>query len=159
MIQTLSYEIDGPRADERSLICDSWRRSMERSPAFAKMPSRAYVAYAKDVIGNFVGHKDGSIDLVDGDHILVARDQERPKYVLGWIIYTDTAPGMALHWVYVKRDERGAGVASMLLAEAISRCDAGDMLYTVRTRFDGMWERLGFEYEPITSFETSRSVR
>jgi GNAT superfamily N-acetyltransferase len=152
-MQTLSYEIDAPRDEERSFICDSWRRSMERSPAFAKMPSRAYVAYAKQVIENFVGSDVGKLTLDGGDFILVARDTERPKYMLGWLLATDMQPGVAVHWVYVKQSERRAGVWSMLLAESINRCDPGRMLYTVRTRFDSIWHGLGFEFEPITSFE------
>jgi GNAT superfamily N-acetyltransferase len=149
-----SYDIDDlVDGSIRNLVADSWRRSMQASPAFSAMPDRAYVFWASTVIDTFLGKDVHRIELRDGDFMLVARDRERPVYVLGWLLATDTNPGCAIAWAYVKQADRGQGVAADLIATAIERCEPGEVTYGIHTRFDPVWERLGFSYKPLQEFE------
>lgn len=127
--------------------------------AYSNMPTRGYVFWASKVINSFIGNDVHRIELRDDDFVLVARDKERPTYALGWLIGTDTKPGCALHWLYVKRAHRREGVAADLIATAIERCEPGEVTFGVRTRFDDVWERLGLTFKPIQEFEKSGGSR
>lgn len=153
------WDVTEPRHEERNLVMDSWRRSMQDAPAYRKMPTRAYCYWANCMIQSFLGQDVHRIELRDDDFLLVARDKERPTYVLGWLLATDTKPGCALAYVYVKQNDRGQGVAADLIATAIERCEPGPVTYGIRTRFDQLWESYGMEFKPIQEFEAPRRER
>lgn len=150
---TESFTVTEPRHEERNLVADSWRRSLQRSPAFSAMPSRGYVYTLTETIQHFLGRDYHRIELLDDDFMLMARDEERPAYVLGWLLGRDMKPGLALIYVYVKRDHRGEGIAKELLASALERCEEGELWYCYRTRFDGLFEKYGMQYLPVQKLE------
>lgn len=157
--EELSWEVTGPRDTELNLVRDSWRRGMQFASNYARMPTRAYVGWATEVINAFIGRDVHRIELAGDDFMLVARDRQRPVYVLGWLIATDTKPGVALHWVYTKSHHWRQGVASDLIVTAIERCEPGEVTYGVHSQYDHIWNEWGFEFKPIQIFESSRRER
>lgn len=90
---------DDEDADER-FIMDSWLTSLRKSPD-SNLPDKfffpAYRAIAKFLLVN--------------SQVRVLVPKEEPSLILGYIVYD---PGM-VHWVYVKRNTRGNGLAKKMI--------------------------------------------
>ena len=147
------YTISPAQNDERNFVADSWRRSLQDAPAYSRMPTRGYVAFASSVIKNFLGHDPSFIALDKRDRLYVARDDERPSYFYGWLLGRDMQPGFALVFVYVKGAHRRQGVAKDLLAAAIEATEEGPLTYAFRTRMDGWFDDLGMTFSPVENLE------
>lgn len=146
------YVVESARPGDTHLVKDSWRRSLQDAPAYSSMPVRAYVAYANDVIAHFMDGEHG-IPSRPCDRLIVARDRERPVYVYGWMLYRDMRPGLALVFLYTKSCHRRDGVASELLANALSATESGPYTYAFRTLADKWLQSYGFEYRPVGELE------
>jgi ribosomal protein S18 acetylase RimI-like enzyme len=151
--RVLSYAITGPRDEERNLLADSWRRSLQDQPASGAMPARAYVAWASGIIASFLGPDAKAIALGPHDRLYIARDTRRPAYVYGWLLARDMQPGLALVYAYVKSAERRQGIASELLLHAIEQSADGPLSYAFHTRMDPWLESLGLSYLPVQTLE------
>lgn len=146
------YDITRAEPRDMHLVKDSWRRSLQDAPAYAAMPSRGFVAWANDVIGHFLDGP-GMLPTDARDHLVIARDRDKPAYIYGWALYRDLEPGVALVFVYVKSSHRREGIGGDLVASALQGTGEGPFTYAFRTRFDDWFHSLGFEYQPVESLE------
>lgn len=145
---TPDYQIGEAVDGDRNLIKDSWRRSLQDAPAYAAMPSGAYVGWVNEIIRHFVGEAS-ALRLHPTDSLLVARDKVRPAYVYGWLLGRDMQPGLSLVYLFVKGAHRREGIAKALLAEALERASDGPLTHAFRTRFDPWFESLGLAFLPV----------
>lgn len=153
----LTPYVIGPAIDgDRNFVVDSWRRSLQDAPAYASIPTRGYVAWITEIIKAFLG--DGALSLADGDRLYVARDKVRLTYLYGWILARDLKPGFALVYAFVKRAERGAGVAKALMARALEDASDGPLTYAFRTRVDPWFHDLGLSFEPVERLQYGRKA-
>jgi GNAT superfamily N-acetyltransferase len=60
-----------------------------------------------------------------GALVLVARDEEEPGFLHGFLVAERVGGDVVMHWVYVKADSRKYGVAQALFDEAMDRLSHG----------------------------------
>ena len=91
-------------AEDKNLIMATWLKgNYYGNPYFWNVPQDIYFKeYAKIIT---------AILFTPGVEALIACDESNPSFVLGFSVFKDDA----IHWVYVKRDYRMAGIAKMLL--------------------------------------------
>ena len=157
MLTRPPYAVTPGASAERNLIVDTWRRSLQDAPAYAKVPTRGYVFWVTDLIRHFLG-TGRELSLRSSDRLYVARDVERPTYVYGWLLCRDQRPGLALVYVYVKGPHRREGIAKELLASALEATEDGPLTYAFRTRFDRWFDDLGMTFAPVEELQFGKRV-
>lgn len=78
-------------------------------------------------------------------------DDEAPGWVGSWLVGHTVEGGIAVHYVYTKRDYRRLRLASKLLAWA--RLDSGDGLYvtsTIQPRWRELAGKMGAAHMPLS---------
>lgn len=93
-----------------------------------RCPRERWYASQHDIASEILGR---------GALVLVARDSEEPAFLHGFIVAERVGAGLVVHWVSVKRDSRGYGVARALLDEAVEQLASGAerLLYSHDARF------------------------
>ncbi len=100
--------IRGMRPTDWRLISDAWQRSYRNSPWAGVVPNHLWA-------GLMLEMQDGL--LARGADCAVIVDESRPDLIVGFIC-TERVAGLeqpVLHYLYVKRDFRGVGIAGDLL--------------------------------------------
>lgn len=91
---------------DRDFILATWLRSYQRySPVTNRIPKSIFFKFHQTLIKRILNNVD-----VD---IAVAADKEDPRVILGYAV--GHPEGGILHWVYVKKNFRSAGVAERLI--------------------------------------------
>lgn len=139
---------DAPRADEFPLIFDSWSNSFKKSPWAGCVPNRLWDDVSRATIAEIIDR---------GARIIIAAMPlpDGGRRVMG---YSVSEPNKrTLHWLYVKKDYRGAGIGARLLRET---CPDGAFAwrYTHRTKAADKFLRRAagaggphFEWDPVPS--------
>lgn len=90
--------------DDRGFILSTWAlKAAENSGEASRAEKGAFHAY----------HFARAERLLDGGQAVVAAFDESPAYILGWIVF-----GRAIHYVFVRSEHRGQGIARTLLGAA-----------------------------------------
>lgn len=118
---------------ERNMIVSSWRHGMEDSPEGDMRPG-AYRAWFNSLAAHYLGEDEGRIELPARCSLLTARREDRPSFVVSWMLVERTTEGLAVHYVSTKGDFRGCGFGGLLLGAALEMADGGEVYYTVRPR-------------------------
>jgi hypothetical protein len=101
--RTQSFIIRAAKETDLSFIFSTWLRSFYHSADFTKdIDKEIYYQYHQEVIKRIFGRLP---------RILVACDVQEPETIFGYIV----AEGPVLHFAYVKRPFRAAGLATALL--------------------------------------------
>lgn len=135
--------IDTPRADEFDLVFDAWANSFRKSPWAGCVPNNLWDQVSRAVAGDILDR--GAIVLVAVTPIAGQEDKfPEVRRVMGYSV-SEPDRGV-LHWLYVKRDYRGAGVGSALLR---ATCPTGEWIYTFRTRASATFLGHRFKWDPV----------
>lgn len=98
-----------PIATDQGYIASTWARSM--------LSTHASQRHLRSRTGTQIGQQiDAVMDRKDTRAWLCVRDAE-PNYIRGWILYVEGPSTPVVHYAYVRRDDRGVGVAGELLAK------------------------------------------
>ena len=154
MSNAIDFKVGPADVDELNFVLSSWKRSFRSSPKLAQLPSRVYFERANAEVAEILTRAE----------VLVARDAERPELLYGFIAYETLPDALCIQFVYVKRDWRRQGIAAALLNAAVAHAirdgvdiDTAKLVYTHKTRFDAVAERLGFKH--INQFRWAKMVR
>lgn len=131
-----------PQADEFPLIFDSWANSFRKSPWAGCVPNHLWDQVSRADIAGIIDR---------GARVVVALAPQVPGIFEGRRVmgYSVSEPGV-LHWLYVKKDYRGQGVAKALLAETTRDWPARrPWLYTHRTRASAGFLGADFRHDDI----------
>lgn len=101
------FRVREGRETDLGLVYDSWAQSFYDAPAVRGAPRGLY----------FAGMRPRIRRLLERGRLLVACDIADEDTLLGWACCEDTAPGV-LHYVFVRKDVRGGGVARALIEAA-----------------------------------------
>ena len=101
--------------DDHPFIVDSWVMSY-RNQARARDAGRAYLR----------GHKRAVRECLKRAGVRVACLEQKPSVIVGYaVIEASDAP--VIHYIFCKREFRGAGIAKGIIADLIDR---SDVVYT-----------------------------
>lgn len=117
-------QFDSPTAEEYPFIYDSWARSFKKSPWAGCIPNHLY---------DMVSRAAASDILNRGARVVLAVtpiEGAEGRRIMG---YSVSEPGV-LHWLFVKKDYRGANVGGLLLEYTTDDWDREPWKYTFRTR-------------------------
>lgn len=98
------------RVSDHAFIIDAWKRSFEGAAAVRMCDRDHYRAEMTTVIRKLLGKPDV--------FTLVAYDPEDENHLVGFACMTRDDVGAELHYVYVKKDFRGRGIARALIGSA-----------------------------------------
>jgi GNAT superfamily N-acetyltransferase len=121
------------RPEEIPFVVDSWARSFRDSPWAGCVNNECYQAAYRDSINGL---------LVRGASVSVVVPAEGVRRVLAYIVIED--PDI-LHYLYVKRNARGLGLAKELL----SRRAPTPRRFTFRTPASSLLLKLGHTWDPV----------
>jgi ribosomal protein S18 acetylase RimI-like enzyme len=96
------------KATDMPFVHDSWRRSFEGAPAVRLADREHLRVEMRRVINRLCDHAT----------VLVACDTTDEDTLVGFAAFTERDGRSELHYVYVKKDFRGMGIARSLLANA-----------------------------------------
>lgn len=133
----LDLDVSLMRTAELGFVASGWKRSFQDAPQNASLPDAVYFARINRLFDALMARPTVSV--------LVARDRERPDTLLGFVCVEWADDAMALHYAFTRKSHRRLGVLTELLRRALDGCEAERLVYTAGTRFDALWERLGFE--------------
>jgi GNAT superfamily N-acetyltransferase len=121
--------------DEYSFVFDSWARSFQKSPWAGCIPNHLYPqvsrAASSEIVDRGARVLVAYVDLPDGGRRIMGYSVSEPDR-------------RVLHWLFVKKDFRGMGIGSALLAET---CPDGEWSYTFRTRASTKFLGPRFEHD------------
>lgn len=101
--------IRAPLRSDQGYIAATWARSM--------LSTHAHQRHMRSRTGQQIGKQiDAVMDRADTRGLVCVRDADR-NYILGWVLYVEGPSVPVLHYLYVRRDERGVGIAAALLAK------------------------------------------
>lgn len=131
-----------PTADELNLVYDAWANSFRKSMWAGTVPNQLWDTVSRATIGEILNRGArvtvATVDLPD----------EGARRVMG---YSVSEPAKrVLHWVYVKRDYRGMGVGSALLADVLAD-DVSPWTYSHRTNASSRFLGKQFSHDPTTA--------
>jgi len=98
------------RVSDHAFIIDAWKRSFEGAAAVRLCDRDHYRVEMQHVIKKLLGKPDV--------FTLVAYDPEDEDHLVGFACWTRDDMGAELHYVYVKKDFRGRGIARALIGNA-----------------------------------------
>src|SRR5678815_2074409 len=97
-----------PLPSDQGYIAATWARSV--------LSTHAHQRHLSSRTGAQVGKQiDRVMDRADTRALVACRDRD-PNFITGWMIYVDGPRTPTIHYLYVRRDERGVGIAAQLLA-------------------------------------------
>lgn len=111
--------------DDRSYILAKWRESWKLARANRRMSRGAYNAHFDDLV-------DRGILAQPDTRVLIACDVAQPDAILGWLCFTPGVP--TVHYAYVRRPCRGAGLLGLMLTVGVGVKEGGAFAYTFRPR-------------------------
>lgn len=135
--------IDTPHADEFDLVFDAWANSFRKSPWAGCVPNNLWDQVSRAVADDILGR--GALVIVAVTPIEGQEDKfPAVRRVMG---YSVSEPDKhVLHWLYVKRDYRGAGIGTALLR---ATAHDGDWTYTHRTKASAGFLGSRFRWDPV----------
>jgi len=122
-------------------MLQSWCRSFRSERVNLRMPSTAFFSWARSIMDRIFARDP---------LVLVARDDEDPIFVYGWICAERIDDAFVGHYLYCKRPFREQGIARALLIEALGRLGGSRLVYSHEC--SGMRDKLaamGFEKQPV----------
>jgi GNAT superfamily N-acetyltransferase len=127
---------------DRAFVLDTWSRAYQVAPACVELRESAYRLW----------HRRRMLAILARGTVLVARDSERPNFIYGYGVFERVAGKFVAHWLYVKADYRGRGIARLLLASALASLADGatELVATHRTYVDDKAAELGFTHSKLT---------
>jgi GNAT superfamily N-acetyltransferase len=144
----MELQIGPMRASEVGFVCKAWKFGLKDSPTNHQLPGRVFFARANAEVD----------EILAGATVLVARDPENADFAYGFVAFETTPDTLILHWVYVRDGFRRQKVALQLLSAAAEHTDEFcDRIYTPKTRFDAVAERMGFRH--LNAFKAIRTYR
>jgi hypothetical protein len=99
--------IRGPRATDQGYIASTWGRNLACRSRFT---SKGEIRRVNDLIDRVLDRAETKL--------LVACAVAQPDRILGWICWAPVPRFPVLHYVYVRKEERGARIGSRLMLEA-----------------------------------------
>lgn len=105
----MSIHVRPAKPTDTAFIMDAWKRSFEGAPAVRHADREHYRTEMERTIGRVCA----------GSTVLVACDSSDEDTLVGFASYSarPSHHGVALHYIYVKRDFRGMGIAKRLLRD------------------------------------------
>lgn len=96
-----------PLPSDQGYIAATWARSV--------LSTHAHQRHLSSRTGEQVGKQiDRVMDRADTRALVACRDAD-PDFITGWMIYVVGPTVPTVHYLYVRRDERGVGIAAQLL--------------------------------------------
>lgn len=129
MIQTRAAD-----PEERVFITKSWLDEYRRVPSSGTIPAHLFAKLYVPVVHHVLDNPDVTT--------LVACHSSAPSVVLGFIVTESGFTRPVLHFLFVKPDYRGNGIAKALLAAA-NLNPKEPFFYTYETEFTGKHLRAG----------------
>ena len=124
--QGAAMNLDTPNEAEWSLIFDSWARSWMKSPWSGTFRNCDYPAMSRASMSEIVDRPTTVVT------VMWLTDEDGDRRVMG---YSVSEPSRKLmHWVSVKRNHRGQGIAKLLTDHAVGGKDRSGWVYTHKTR-------------------------
>lgn len=106
-----------------------------------RMPSSAFYSYARSIMDRIFAREP---------LILVARDDEDPLFVYGWLCAERIGDSFVGHFCYVKKSFREQGVARSLLIEALDRLGGSKLVYSHESApYRARLASMGFEKQGV----------
>lgn len=143
----MHIEVTGATRAEEALVLSSWLKTyrvamLQRGD---RMPVDAFYPWARRQVMSLLN---------DGARVFVAREASDPGsegFVYGWLCCDLKGNAFRLHWAYTKRAFRRQNVMATLLSHALDATGVEDerLVFTGKTRLNKVFERMGFEYEPV----------
>lgn len=97
-----------PLPSDQGYIAATWARSV--------LSTHAHQRHLSSRTGEQVGKQiDRVMDRYDTRALVACRASD-PDFITGWMIYVEGPRIPTIHYLYVRRDERGVGIAAQLLA-------------------------------------------
>lgn len=124
---------DGRPSDEAFILATWLRNYWEQLNGHARAkPECAACLQSKGLRKSvyYAGHHDKAEAAVRRAHVLIAHPTEHEDVILGYLVMEPLRDWDVIHWLYVKREMRGFGIALRLLGQ-VSRVEAAR--YTHRT--------------------------
>jgi GNAT superfamily N-acetyltransferase len=103
----MTFPIRPARESDTAFIVDAWKKSFEGAPAVRGADREHYRIEMTRAIRR----------LCDRGHIRIATAPDDEDHLLGFAAFTRADDGAELHYVYVKQDFRGLGIARKLVAD------------------------------------------
>jgi len=103
----MTFPIRSAGDGDVAFILDAWKKSYEGAPAVRGADREHYRIEMTRAIRR----------LCDRGEVRVATAPDDPDHLLGFAAFTIADDGAELHYVYVKREFRGMGIARALLSE------------------------------------------
>jgi GNAT superfamily N-acetyltransferase len=112
----VATDADLTKTTERNFVIRSWIRAARMTSEGMRMSRERWFSSQHDIIS----------DILDrGATVLVARDEEEPAFLHGFLVAERIGGDVVVHWVFVKSDSRKYGVAQALFDEAMVRLSDG----------------------------------
>lgn len=136
----LGVQLVEPAPDEVRFILDAWARSYRDSPWSGTITNDKYAEISRWTITSLVAR---------GAKVLVAIPELGPRRVVGFVCYEKPD---VLHYVYVKKNFRGNGVARLLVdAAKYAMGTETPGRFTHRTRASQWLLDDGWRFDPVSA--------
>ena len=122
------------------LIYSDWLRSYRRSPLTKHVPSAVYYSQHRALIDN----------LASRSRVVVLCNPDDTNQVYGWMCFELTPDVLILHYLYVKEDFRGFGLAKALVQQYLPKAVEDSIIICSHTGpcFQALKDKYHLIYNP-----------
>lgn len=146
------FLLRAPMAADAGFVTDAWLRGYRRSDAVRGVDPVVFDHHVRSFIQ--ARWRDR------GTTWLVAGSPEDSTFAFGFLCGEATDIGIILHWLYVKRDDRGFGIAGAMLEAFEGGARGVGKFYTASTRpfermlaASGRFKKSDYIYDPWLAYE------